>query len=76
MSSDASSIVQKLWNYCDVLQDDGVSYGDYTQQLTNILFLKMADELTKPPFSQEPIIPKGYNWQTLLLRRGDDQETH
>ena len=41
MSSDASGIGQKVWSYCDVLQDDGVSYGDYTQQLTNILFLKM-----------------------------------
>ena len=66
MSSDASTIVQKLWNYCDVLQDDGVSYGDYTQQLTNILFLKMADELTKPPFNKKAIIPdKLINWPEL-----------
>ena len=69
MSNEASTIVQKLWNYCDVLQDDGVSYGDYTQQLTNILFLKMADELTKPPFSQDPIIPKKLNWETLLSKK-------
>ena len=45
MASEAPSIVAKLWNYCDVLQDDGVSYGDYVQQLTNLLFLKMADEI-------------------------------
>jgi hypothetical protein len=39
-----STIVQKLWNYCNVLRDDGMSYGDYVEQLTNLLFLKMADE--------------------------------
>ena len=76
MPSEASAIIQKLWNYCDVLQDDGVSYGDYTQQLTNILFLKMADELTKPPFNKKSIIPKEYYWHSLLSRRGDDLETH
>ena len=65
MSSEASTIVQKLWNYCDVLQDDGVSYGDYTQQLTNILFLKMADEYAKPPYSRDVGIPNGYDWTSL-----------
>ena len=74
--NDASNIVQKLWNYCDVLQDDGVSYGDYTQQLTNILFLKMADELTKPPFNRDSIIPKKFNWDSLLSKKGEALETH
>jgi type I restriction enzyme M protein len=41
--------VKKLWNYCNVLRDDGMSYGDYVEQLTYLLFLKMADERTKPP---------------------------
>jgi len=59
MSNDAPVIVAKLWNYCNVLRDDGVSYGDYVQQLTNLLFLKMADEQTKPPFNKKSIIPKG-----------------
>jgi len=76
MSNEASTIVQKLWNYCDVLQDDGVSYGDYTQQLTNILFLKMADELTKPPFNKKTIIPDKLNWESLLSKKGDELETH
>jgi hypothetical protein len=40
----ASTLVQKLWNYCNVLRDDGMSYGDYVEQLTYLLFLKMADE--------------------------------
>ncbi len=42
-----ADIVQKLWNYCNVLRDDGMSYGDYVEQLTYLLFLKMADERTK-----------------------------
>ena len=47
-----AAIVQKLWNYCNVLRDYGMSYGDYVEQLTFLLFLKMADERTKPPYSQ------------------------
>ena len=48
----SSAIVQKLWNYCNVLRDDGMSYGDYVEQLTYLLFLKMADERTKPPYNK------------------------
>jgi type I restriction enzyme M protein len=76
MSSDASSIVQKLWNYCHVLRHDGVGYGEYTQQLTNIIFLKMADEQTKPPFNRKPLIPKGYDWESLLSKKGAELEIH
>ena len=47
----SATIVQKLWNYCNVLRDDGMSYGDYVEQLTYLLFLKMADERSKPPFN-------------------------
>ena len=76
MSNEAPIIVQKLWNFCSVLRDDGVSYGDYVQQLTNLLFLKMADEQTKPPFNKKPIIPKKYSWTTLTSKAGDELETH
>ena len=48
-----AAIVQKLWNYCTVLRDDGMSYGDYVEQLTFLLFLKMADERTKTPFERD-----------------------
>jgi type I restriction enzyme M protein len=48
--SPTSQIVPKLWNYCIILRDDGMSYGDYVEQLTYLLFLKMADELMIPPF--------------------------
>lgn len=39
-----SALVSKLWNYCSILRDDGLSYGDYVEQLTFLLFLKMAEE--------------------------------
>jgi type I restriction enzyme M protein len=48
----SATLVQKLWNYCNVLRDDGMSYGDCVEQLTYLLFLKMADERSKPPYSQ------------------------
>ena len=74
MSNDSSALVQKLWNYCHVLRDDGVSYGDYVEQLTYLLFLKMDDEQTKPPFNRESKIPPEYNWNSLLDKDGDELE--
>jgi type I restriction enzyme M protein len=50
--STPSALVSKLWNYCSILRDDGLSYGDYVEQLTFLLFLKMADEQSKPPFNK------------------------
>ena len=76
MASEAPAIVAKLWNYCNVLRDDGVSYGDYVQQLTNLLFLKMADEQSKPPFNKKSTIPKGFDWDSLVSKKGDELETH
>ena len=49
MNTTTNTLVQKLWNYCNVLRDDGMSYGDYVEQLTYLLFLKMADERSAPP---------------------------
>ena len=74
MPTDSSTIVQRLWNCCNVLRDDGVSYGDYVEQLTYLLFLKMADEQTRPPHNKPPIIPKKLDWQSLLAADGDDLE--
>ncbi|MHA1286547.1 MAG: N-6 DNA methylase [Candidatus Thorarchaeota archaeon] len=71
MANESSTIVNKLWNYCHVLRDDGVSYGDYVEQLTYLIFLKMADEQTRPPFNKESIIPDGNDWSTLLSKDGD-----
>ncbi len=67
----SAAIVQKLWNYCNVLRDDGMSYGDYVEQLTYLLFLKMADERSKPPYKQPNQIPAKYDWQSLLKKDGD-----
>jgi type I restriction enzyme M protein len=61
MAEQSHQIVQKLWNYCNVLRDDGMSYGDYVEQLTYLLFLKMAGERTKPPFSEPSAVPAGKN---------------
>lgn len=68
-------LVQKLWNYCNVLRDDGISYGDYVEQLTYLLFLKMADELCKPPFNRPVIIPLDCDWNSLLNKDGSELET-
>jgi len=72
----SAAIVQKLWNYCNVLRDDGMSYGDYVEQLTYLLFLKMADERTKPSYNQPSAVPAKYNWPTLLKKDGDDLFDH
>ncbi len=74
MTDESSTVVNKLWNYCHVLRDDGVSYGDYVEQLTYLIFLKMADEQTEPPFNKESIIPEEYDWQTLISKDGDGLE--
>ncbi len=76
MSTHTQYIVQKLWNYCNILRDDGMSYGDYVEQLTYLLFLKMAYEQTRPPYSEESRIPVGLGWETLRTKDGDELETH
>lgn len=69
-------IVSKVWNFCTVLLDDGVAYGDYLEQLTYLIFLKMADEYAKPPYSRDIDIPGGYDWNSLTSRRGAELEAH
>jgi type I restriction enzyme M protein len=68
--------VQKLWSYCQVLRDDGVSTLDYIQQLTFLLFLKMADEQTKAPWHRPSPVPSGLDWLSLLERDGEELEAH
>jgi type I restriction enzyme M protein len=83
-----SAIVSKVWNFANVLRDDGVGYGDYLEQITYLLFLKMADELNKPPYNKGLKFPKLKNaqgeedpkgetcdWQTLSQKRGLELET-
>ena len=68
-------LVQKLWNYCNVLRDDGLSYGDYVEQLTFLLFLKMAEEQAQLR-GKASSVPKGYDWPSLLAKDGDELEAH
>jgi type I restriction enzyme M protein len=69
-------LVAKLWNYCNLLRDDGLSYGDYVEQLTYLLFLKMAHERTQAPWNEESKIPAGYDWPSLLEKDGPELEAH
>lgn len=71
-----ATIVQRVWNYCNTLRDDGVSYGDYVEQLTYLLFLKMADEYSKPPYNRDIQIPKKLNWESLQNKSGAELEAH
>lgn len=72
----ANSIISKVWSFCSVLRDDGVGYGDYLEQLTFLLFLKMADEYSKPPHNRKIGIPKEFNWESLVKRTGAELEDH
>src|SRR4029078_9812318 len=72
----SQQIVQRLWNYCNILRDDGLSYGDYVEQLTYLLFLKMADERRKPPYNETNPIPAECDWPSLLATDGDALEIH
>jgi len=74
--TDSKQLVAKLWNYCNILKDDGLSYGDYVEQLTYMLFLKMDDERSNPPFNKKSDIPQKYNWQSLLGKDGAELEAH
>ena len=75
MSNEASTIVQRLWNYCHVLRDDGVSYGDYVEQLTYLLFLKMDQEQVQY-YDKPSVIPDEYAWNELIKLDGDALEIH
>lgn len=71
-----ASIVSRVWSFCTTLRDDGVSYGDYLEQLTYLIFLKMADEYSQPPYNRKMGIPVEYNWPSLKVKRGAELEVH
>ena len=70
MVSQASRLVRKLWQYCNVLRDDGLSYPDYVEQLTYLLFLKMADE------QGEEVVPRDYGWRSFADKDADALHKH
>ena len=65
-----SALIQKVWNFCHTLKDDGVGYGDYLEQLTYLLFLKMAHEYTQEPYGRTSRVPPGHDWTVLRSRTG------
>ena len=67
---DASQIGKRAWSYAGVLQDAGLSCFEYVEQLTLLLFLKMADQLTRPPYERAPLVPPELGWQPLLRLDG------
>ena len=69
-------IVNKAWSFAHLLRDDGLGYMEYTEQITFLLFLKMAHERTRPPWNSAPIVPDGLDWPSLLERDGADLESH
>jgi type I restriction enzyme M protein len=71
-----TTLIRKFWNYRNVLRDDGMSYGDYVDQLTYLLFLEMADERAKPPYDQPSPIPARYAWPKLLALDGNKLFDH
>jgi type I restriction enzyme M protein len=72
----ADTIISRVWSFSTVLRDDGVPYGDYLEQLTYLIFLKMSDEYSKPPYNRDLKIPEEYSWQTLIDKKGAELETH
>ncbi|WP_295093311.1 class I SAM-dependent DNA methyltransferase [Ruminococcus sp.] len=74
MSETSTTIVSKVWGMCAPLRDDGVSYGDYLEQLTYLIFLKMSDEYSRPPYKRKTGIPEGYGWNDMSLLKGAELE--
>ena len=70
MNEQTSSIISKVWGMCNPLRDDGVSYGDYLEQLTYLIFLKMSYEYSKPPYKRASGIPASYTWEDMNTLKG------
>ena len=70
-----STIISKVWGLCNPLRDDGVSYGDYLEQLTYLIFLKMSDEYSRPPYCRNTGIPENYTWSDLNTLKGAELES-
>jgi type I restriction enzyme M protein len=71
---DVATIGKRAWSYAGVLQQAGLSCVEYVEQLTMLLFLKMADQLTEPPYNQEPIVPTDLGWKSLKKLSGAELE--
>jgi type I restriction enzyme M protein len=65
-----NDIVQKLWNLCDVLRDDGINYSDYVTELVLLLFIKMVHENTEAGTLKKHPLPEGCRWTDLNGKSG------
>ena len=74
MPDQTSTIISKVWGMCNPLRDDGISYGDYLEQLTYLIFLKMSDEYSKPPYKKDSGIPAGFGWTDMNTLTGAELE--
>lgn len=68
--SNNNEIVQKLWNLCDVLRDDGINYSDYVTELVLLLFIKMVHENTEAETLDKHTLPEGCRWTDLNAKSG------
>ncbi|WP_406091282.1 SAV_2336 N-terminal domain-related protein [Streptomyces sp. NBC_01013] len=78
-AAQTNTLVAKLWNYCNVLRDNGLSTIEYVEQLSYLLFLKMVDELAEEAWEDDDIaqvVPEGYDWKSLASKRGVELEKH
>ena len=74
MPEQTSSIISKVWAMCGPLRDDGVSYGDYLEQLTYLILLKMSDEYSQKPYERKTGIPAGFGWTDMNTLTGAELE--
>jgi type I restriction enzyme M protein len=70
------SIISKVWSFCHTLRDDGVNYSDYLEQLTYLIFLKMADEYSRPPHNRKIGVPARFAWPVMRPLKGRELEDH
>src|SRR4051794_28243140 len=75
-----SDVVQKFWGFCHTLRHDGIDYGDYIEQITYLLFLKMADErgidLSRMAVAQDQGAPIDCSWPALASAQGEPLTRH
>lgn len=74
MHDQTSAIISKVWGTCSPLRDDGISYSDYLEQLTYLIFFKIADEYSKPPYKKDSGITTGFGWTDMNTLAGAELE--
>ena len=69
-----AAITSRVWSFCNSLRDVGVGYGDYLEQLTYLIFLKMADEYSQPPHNRDMGLPAGYDWKSITVTNEEGEQ--